>query len=741
MEGVEHPMAEAIFGAVVQNVDISEAIAGDLLNSMSLRIHSAMNYAKNHYHLGLPGGVYGNANMVSDEDLVTIIATDLDVTNGVVVDYNILDTMTLELVVLPLLEGRRAYNFNKNIITVYPVGMSVPVGATVSIFSIAPAIDDIDISIVYRIFRPEVVDGLPEYLEYFEELFTPIPGIKIGQLYYLVKYFELDGEGVPIDSFKWWYYDPTTEVYPLLNSTNSDDLDNSFLPVVPIRYENITLNQAAHEDTPLYITSKRLLTRLGITFDQLADFIDSNPDIAEIDHAYVMFGVDLQTTNNASIYYLAEFFDHLSALAYSDQYNFINKLQQSNNLSTNTYNFDSTINPIPIDEGFNYTGEVIIDAAIVNNDAQISLIEHGLNTGVTYRYITTAIKAGSIGDVGTATKDTISGYESIRQDQWGYTLVDTSTLILKVQITPTAYKEIVVVGLIHNNKISEGIHRTSLYDVITNSDNHNFIIPIHYGISKRLPLFQRTMLYEESLQLIINSYVWTKVKWYETKLFQFVVLVVAIIITIWSVGSAAKVGYAAYAAAVKAGAATVAAALVATAIALAPIILKKAALAILIGLIMDIVVNAIGGEWAIVLAVVVAVYAVTRGDASKISVLGQTIPTAQACLAISTALLKSTGNYFVEGIEQIQQQIIELESEAEKQSKEIDRVTELLDTRSMINPLDFLIAPQFISVPDESPDAFYNRTIHSGNIGVVTLDVIGNYNEMLLQLHKTNSAY
>jgi len=47
-----------------------------------------------------------------------------------------------------------------------------------------------------------------------------------------------------------------------------------------------------------------------------------------------------------------------------------------------------------------------------------------------------------------------------------------------------------------------------------------------------------------------------------------------------------------------------------------------------------------------------------------------------------------------------------------------------------------MISPfkSYIRLPTESPDAFYDRTIHTGNIGVLTLDTIESYTGLMLKL-------
>lgn len=47
-----------------------------------------------------------------------------------------------------------------------------------------------------------------------------------------------------------------------------------------------------------------------------------------------------------------------------------------------------------------------------------------------------------------------------------------------------------------------------------------------------------------------------------------------------------------------------------------------------------------------------------------------------------------------------------------------------LHTNEDLNPLQMIVfTPPYLAIPSETPEAFYNRTIHNTNIGVLSLDV------------------
>ena len=87
---------------------------------------------------------------------------------------------------------------------------------------------------------------------------------------------------------------------------------------------------------------------------------------------------------------------------------------------------------------------------------------------------------------------------------------------------------LVLYNYIYGNKVVI----TSLRSVATSTDNHNLVVPIQYGIAKSMPLIKRNALYTDGTLMIINSVVFTKVKWYEKSWFKFVVIIVMVVILV-----------------------------------------------------------------------------------------------------------------------------------------------------------------------------------------------------------------
>jgi len=70
---------------------------------------------------------------------------------------------------------------------------------------------------------------------------------------------------------------------------------------------------------------------------------------------------------------------------------------------------------------------------------------------------------------------------------------------------------------------------------------------------------------------------------------------------------------------------------------------------------------------------------------------------------------------------------------------ELEEVSKLLDMKTLFNPFEF-IGQQPLIIWGEKPQDVYNRTVHSGNIGIASLDVIPQYAQQSLTLLKITES-
>ncbi len=710
------PLAEAIVASVIEDSDITEAILASANAGQAKYVRSMLKYARDHYTLGLPSGVRHTTTLIDNTVIASAITDSESLPYGCLVDYNFLTELSVDWAVLPFLLGARAYNIDTDTIHTFPDGMNLPLTHddnfggtwplvhTVTTESITFDITTRIATLTYKIqptYRTRHAGGyflvtMPVW--YFEEEIPINDGLRIGRQYCMAKYFRLDSGGQHIDENRWWFYDIATGEYPAIDQDYVFELEDSFFPVVPVRYNNEDLTDVSKHGTPLYETSKKLLKKVGVDFDLLGEKIEENPDVSEIDHAYFMYGVNLQTEDQASIRYLVEYFDLLYDEQALNQHNFTDfRINDGTNLVNNdVFNAYGLLAPTGINthtEHDTWWGHVVD----WNTDAAATLTEHGLDTSVWFSFISSVLKHGVIGKVGHCTKELVAALPytpgwRLNED------VRTERIILKHQVSEGTYKEVVVVGLVHSSRIYKNdTVVTYIEDLINDDENDGFVIPLHYGVCKRLPVRLENEIYLQAPHIVINGIVKTKVRWYQRGAFKFVMLGLALAVSIitgnwWIVGVALAMEVAAQV--------------------LSPKILMAIRVAYII----------------------YTIYTLNWGEAaSELSGAAQFLGNVQALVNLSQIPMELRTIH-------LQGEMEDLALEQELQDKKFEELWAALATDSLLDAGLLLNTPRLSSIPNESPSAFYARTLRN-NAGLLALDVVEHYHDALLTLPEPDYSF
>ena len=392
---------------------------------------------------------------------------------------------------------------------------------------------------------------------------------RLDGIYYTAEYYLMDAKGEIVGELLTWEYNESTGLYPSLDIPVADETAKSpYYPIVPIRQDNIAI-----KDNPLdprYITGKSCLRRLGINFDDLHKAIESNPDgSSEIDHAYVVIGVDIATQDPTGNEYLFDYFTKLkltSALKEADY-----AYWEANQQGTMT----PPMNQVTISDG-NYR----------------------MDLG--WSYINQTLVTGNIGKVNTFTKEITSWTTSVTVTTGPNSTtrdIYHNALIIRKQVSLTQYIELTVVNPIHLNYVyPKDIIRTDLKDAFGEEDDrNNFIIPVRIDIANAMGVIKAHDLMYDSVRLVFNSYVRTKLKWYQTGLFKLLILVVAVVVSIFNA---------------PAGVALMSAAM-------AEIIISTIITTLVIGKMVEIAISALedllGEELALIIAVIATMFGYGKG--------------------------------------------------------------------------------------------------------------------------------
>jgi hypothetical protein len=428
---------------------------------------------------------------------------------------------------------------------------------------------------------------------------------------------------------KYWMYQNKTGTYPTLDSVYVDGPaeSGSYFPFAYFRYNK--QSEISNKTTAAYKTSKKLVKYLGIDYDAIAESIDDNPDIGDVEQAMMVFGVPSVSTNQMECRYLFDYFDNLHYVQGGETSSALNAISKL------------------------LTGAGSAKTIIIK-DARFKMAL--TNTGITKRMV-----AGSIGVVGsyTATYATQQIVTQLQDSESGSTYDSYSTVGIhsyRHQVAPGLYEEVQV----QNLKMKYYVYG----DYTTTGDETDdiLLIPIDRSISSTYSMAEREELYARSLHFVFNSRVVTKVKWYQTGVFRALLFIVAVVITIYNPPAG-------LAAMNLTGAALVIAAIVINLV-----------IGVIVQAAFKLFVKVLGQDIATAIAIVALIYGAYRFTTEGMAA----IPTAEKMLMLSNGLQSAViQSKFSDLLDQ--QNLLNLY--VDEQTKLLDKANELLENSHLLNPL------------------------------------------------------
>lgn len=535
---------------------------------------------------------------------------------------------------------------------------------------------------------------LEEVTHTYNKAVSYTPDYNVDAYYYLIVYALKNTEGV----FEGTHlYFPSLQGYePLGFPLKRAVVDGNFFPMVTLRKDNVDLFDESRVGDDTYETSIKLVDKIGINLLDIVEAINESPDIEDVDHAYLICGINLRTENEASINYLCNFF-------------------AKNAFLDNEGNTTPTENEIITDDLDLLDGEDLFqdytDSSLTIRDKTYDYLDQrkmiamgggGYSGALYWQKITLKYFQGKIGKKGFADK-VLDG--------------TNETMTLRQQIDTNTYREIVIEGLEHHHNVYE-YHKvvTRISDIVKpkeDVENDNFVIPVQYQTWKDLPVIMREKCSEDMLQLVLYSIEITKLEWYQTTFFRFALTVVAIIVFI-STGQGAE-----FIAALSAG-------VEATLIYLANMYLSS----IILTYAFELLVEAIGIDAAIILAVILTIASIAESFDFDLTNLN-----ADQLLTASLGLQKAITNTLKEMMLDLQAEAEAFFDILEDELEALEKAQDSLSINELVDPLIFTNIYPEIKI-NESPADFYERTIHQGNVGANAFKYIENFVDAKLTLPK-----
>lgn len=727
------PLRQTVVSAVLNDRNIASSITDLLLNGYRGNVERYWRYGVSQYELGLPQASLSTSGAA--EDALRIVIEESVRNYSIQIESSSYDVALPGKIIIPWLVRNRSYDPNSKIIFNYrPLNINLSsyvdnynypnseygaitpsiVGGVKFLTALAAGGSLINITYGYTVLysRPGVtqrgvrrsLEGIPQYAYLQISETVNVPEYVPGDSYYYVTYRLVLNNGTPLNSLRYWVHNATTTPYSSLRSVSLSNTTNSYYPIVPLRNLSRDLTSEVFRENSLYESSKKLLNIINLNIDELAESLNVNPDIDRIYSAYVLFAADLADDFPIIIKYFFHFFEDLISKSRFSRQDYIQYVQRPSN-SAPPFN-------------------------------SIEVKEAGYQMILMYLFVHKRTVRGRVLEVGEYSKEVI-----LQQDATVYNEgipvadYDTNSLILRHQINAGQYEELIIQSPVHITKligneiipgtVSTGEDNlsqvsTTLSDLIEFGDSKkSFIIPLdRYIVKNNFTLQEENELFYRTLRITYNTYFEREVRWYETGVFQDILVVVSVVLVIVSAGSLAT---------------AVAAAFSAGGIAAATwILLVSIVQALTISLAIQELANYVDVNILAAIAVIASIYGVAKPGAVLISGSVAGAPFSVDLLAASNAALAEAQN-------QNNQELEDLLQESKDYEKKYEELIADKEVSITLDPLEaigiFTSSPHLIN-NHVGVEEYIDTKIHSNNIGVLSIDAISKYVDIALNLNK-----
>jgi hypothetical protein len=527
-----------------------------------------------------------------------------------------------------------------------------------------------------------------------------------------------------------------------------------FYPFIPLRYDNLYVSESPYDvDYDSYAEAYEKAT--GVDIENILLSIDDNPSIADIDHAFMTFGVELNTEEREGRRYIYEFMKGL--ISYQNDVNTGDEAWEANNDYFTYYNDYLEWSTDQADVGSPRYGEPEptavtfpvprISVLSLKNTHDTTPIKY--DVAIEWVYITESFRGGK-GKVEAVANDfwweaqdttynTPGSLAAYAASQLKIEALGLTHSRLYWQVSDDVYSYIDLFGMTHVNRIYQGKSvQLNTKESLEDPDPSGFVVPMHYPTIQNIPLSWANELASSNNIIIFNSYQTVTTRWYQKGIFRIIIaVIIAVVITlvfgpaVGLLGNNAMVGAslgftAGTTAAIVAGAA---------ANAIAAIVLAQA--------ISTVTVDVFGEKWGKIIAAIVTV--MINGLASSYHQTGSfaidwgTFMRVDNLIGMTESVTKGYASQEISGIKS---DMAEATEEYEDDVQSIIKKMEELGYSSVdLDPLMYIQQDNSDSrnVTSEPSANFIRRTLLTGSdIAEMTHAMIDDFVEISLTLPEAN---
>ncbi len=536
---------------------------------------------------------------------------------------------------------------------------------------------------------------------------------------------------------------------------------SNFYPFIPLRINNDSLREEPYASNGLYRQSEKAYKRLSDrhSFSELLDKIEDNDDIDDIDYAYLVFGLLLNTNDMSARYYIQEFFKSLMAIqkgsassitdlqTHTQEYqDYVLAYQQWQTDNTNIPWEDRTPPPtrvtvpepqlttIQLTASDDTLGDTSFDVRLSWVDVETSIITGKFSYVDPGNGVTTARDA-KVGEITIEKGAPVSWVVGV-----GYqaTLRSTSnsvpSMYIRRQITENSYEETIVWGAVHENYIYGG-KRVSITSnqALDDDEESGFFVPMHRPTLQEIGLKHATQLATVNTHILFNAYTVTKQKWYQRGFFKFLLLIVMIVVSVTLFPGAFATGGGILGTNAALGATL---GLAGTSAIVAGVVANYLASVIVFELLSVVGSELFGEEWSVLFAAI---------GTLVLGVVGAGTPlfSSENILAMSDAVINGYNGFVMSEMSELQTEMASLSQNYEEAMQEINELIASLGGNDLnFNPMQFtdVTRNEFTSSKGylpETSDQFIRRTQMTGtDLVEITLGMVYDFVEIQNTLPK-----
>lgn len=331
---------------------------------------------------------------------------------------------------------------------------------------------------------------------------------------------------------------------------------SEFYPIIPVRRDNQFYSGTYIPE--VYEENKKAYRKaFSNSYDKLIEGLEDNEDLPDIDYAYIMFGVSLNTADKSARRYAYEFFRMLienqvnglgayqAWLEEEEEYNAYYQewlaWREDPRWGTDEFNLPEPVRPVRKTLQTNELNLVVEGTGTANFNQKViwtygrELVGAGLGRPNAKKGDLWIVKAGkderltnlySFDDEEEVEGRVYNGLFSPRDMQ-------VERIHLFWQDEEDTHRYIEMVGLIHQNIVYGGKYvEISAWQALDDADESGFILPLHDGVSRNMSLTHFTQMTTASTYMVFNCYQIVKKKWYQTGLFKVFITVAFAVVSV-----------------------------------------------------------------------------------------------------------------------------------------------------------------------------------------------------------------